>query len=434
MASTIKQEASLVGHMKLDESLSGSMNIPEIYKETVSNPATKDTLGLIKVGDNLTITEDGTLSAEIPTKTSELENDSGFITEEDIPVRSVNGETGDVKIEIPEAYELPVASEEQLGGVKAKPKTAEMTSPVGVDEDGTLWVRAGTNVDSIDAEKVMFNGNMILTEAFGKYKPSGGKVIVPSDGKSLKDLLLDAYSEDKNPTITQPSISISSSTAKAYEVGTVVTPTYNGSFNPGKYEYGPSTGIIVTEWSATNNVTDEKKTTQNGSFAPYTVEDGANYKIMLSGTYTDGAIPNTALESEYVSGQIKGSTKTAISGAITGYRNSFYGTIENKSTEITSDIIRSLAQKSGKGLVNANTFSVNIPVGAVRVIIAYPAALRNITSIKDVNGLNADITSAFTSSVVAVNGADSYKAIDYKVYVLDFANPNDTANKYTVTI
>ena len=175
MANTIKQEDSLVGYMQSDKTLSGNMNIPEIYKETVSNPATKDTLGLIKVGDNLTIENDGTLSADVPTKTSDLENDSGFITEEEIPVRSVNGETGDVKIEIPEAYELPVASEEQLGGVKANSKTADMTTPVGIDEDGNLWVHAGADVDSIDAEKVMFNGDMVLTEAFGRYKPSGGK-------------------------------------------------------------------------------------------------------------------------------------------------------------------------------------------------------------------------------------------------------------------
>lgn len=53
MANTIKQEGSLVGQMKSNETLSGNMNVPEIYKETVSNPATKDTLGLIKVDNNV---------------------------------------------------------------------------------------------------------------------------------------------------------------------------------------------------------------------------------------------------------------------------------------------------------------------------------------------------------------------------------------------
>ena len=83
---------------------------------------------------------------------------------------------------------------------------------------------------------------------------------------------------------------------------------------------------------------------------------------------------------------------------------------------------------------NGNTFTVNIPVNAQVVLIAYPATLRDVTSIKDVNGLNADITSAFTKSAVNVEGAAGYTAISYKVYRLDFAKPNDAANKYTVTI
>lgn len=565
MGNSITQEASLVGHMKPQANLAGNMSVPKIYYEGTSEPATKDTLGLIKVGDNLTVTEDGTLSAEVPTKVSELDNDAGYITSDDIPVKSVNGKTGavnltaedvgamssDVKIpsatsdlmndsgyitesaldpyaktenlptktseltndsryitesvltpyakitdlptktsdlkndsgyitesaltpyaksadlptkvsdldndsnyitadqapvqsvngqtgavviKEPEPYELPVASADTLGGVKPDAKSADMTSPVGVDADGKLWVHVVADIESIGAEKVMFSGNMVFTEQFGKYKPSGGKVTVPSDGKSLKGLFLDAYSEDKNPTVTQPSIGVSSTTAKAYEVGTSVTPAYSGSFNAGKYEYGPATGVTVTTWAASNNVTSEMKSTRSGTFAAYTVPDGSNYKITISGTYTDGAIPITALEANYPAGQIKGTTKTATTGAISSYRNSFYGTTTSKTATTTSTVIRALAQKSGKALANGNSFTVNIPVNAQRVIIAYPATLRDVTSIKDVNGLNADITSAFTSSTVSVYGANNYTAIDYKVYTLDFANPNDTANKYTVTI
>lgn len=56
----------------------GVMDLP-IASETI--------LGGIKVGEGLEIEADGKLKVdvEIPTKTSDLENDSGFITEEDIP-------------------------------------------------------------------------------------------------------------------------------------------------------------------------------------------------------------------------------------------------------------------------------------------------------------------------------------------------------------
>lgn len=378
-------------------------------------------------------------TADIPTKVGQLDNDAGYVNAEQAknaaPVQSVNGQTGVVVIDIPEAYELPIASSTQLGGVKPDDKTADQTIPVGVDKDGKLWVKAATEIDTILAEKVMFDSNMVFTEQFGKYKPSGGKVTVPSEGKSLKGLLLDAYSEDKNPVITQPSVSISSSTARAYEVGTVVTPAYSGSFNVGKYEYGPTpTGVSVTEWQATNNVTAETKATQTGSFAQYTVPDGSNYRITIKATYSNGAIPVTALGAQYEAGKINGGSKTAQSGAITGYRNSFYGTLADKSVDVTNAVVRALQQKSGKSLANGNTFTVNIPVGAEAVLILYPATLRDVTSIKDVNGLNADITSAFTKSEMTVTGANNYTAINYKMYRLDYAKPNDTANKYTVTI
>ena len=378
-------------------------------------------------------------TTDIPTRVGQLDNDAGYVNAEQAknaaPVQSVNGQTGIVVIDIPEAYELPIASSTQLGGVKPDDKTAEQTVPVGVDKAGKLWVKAATEIDTILAEKVMFDNNMVFTEQFGKYKPSGGKVTIPSEGKSLKELLLDAYSEDKNPVITQPSVGISSSTARAYEVGTVVTPAYSGSFNVGKYEYGPTpTGVSVTEWQATNNVTTEEKATQTGSFAQYTVPDGSNYRITINATYSDGATPVTALGAPYEAGKINGGSKTAQSGAITGYRNSFYGTLADKSVDVDNTVVRALQQKSGRSLVNGNTFTVNIPVGAEAVLILYPATLRDVTSIKDVNGLNADITSAFTKSEMSITGANNYTAINYKMYRLDYAKPNDTANKYTVTI
>lgn len=332
-------------------------------------------------------------------------------------------------------YTLPMADATTLGGVKPVSKTNDMTGSVGVDENGQLWVKPSADISTIPADKVMFDSDLVFTYQFGKYTPTGGKVTVPADNKSLLDVLNDAYSEDKNPTITQPSVGISSSTARAYEVGTSVTPQYSGSFNAGNYEYDPKpTGAAITEWIASNNVTAETKATQTGTFAAYIVPDGSNYRITIKGTYSDGVIPVTALGKQYPAGQIKGTTKTAQSGAITGYRNSFYGTLTDKTTTINSAAIRGLAQKSGKALANGNTFTVNIPVNAQVVLIAYPATLRDVTSIKDVNGLNADITSAFTKSDVNVEGAAGYTAISYKVYRLDFAKPNDAANKYTVTI
>lgn len=299
--------------------------------------------------------------------------------------------------------------------------------------DGKWAVGDGTN--RLSAEDVFFTKDLVLTEAFGRYKPVGGKVTVPASDKSVQEVLLDAYSRDKNPTIVPPSVSVKSTTAKAYEVGTSVSPAYAGSLNTGSYEYGPTpTGVAAESWLAVNTATEEQLTTASGNFAAYIVPDGANYKITISCTYGDGEMPLTALGQAYEAGKIGGATKSATTAAITGYRNSFYGTTTDKAAETTSAVVRKLAQKSGRAYSNGTSFNVTVPVGALRVLIAYPATLRELTSIKDVNGLNADITGAFAKSVVAVEGAGGYQAIDYRVYTLDFANPNDTKNTFAVTI
>nr|DAP41128.1 MAG TPA: hypothetical protein [Caudoviricetes sp.] len=70
----------------------------------------------------------------------------------------------------------------------------------------------------------------------------------------------------------------------------------------------------------------------------------------------------------------------------------------------------------------------------MRVVFAYPVTVRDVNSVKDVNGLNAEVKSAFVKSTVSVEGANGYAGIDYKVYVCDFAEAVAAANKYTVTL
>lgn len=287
---------------------------------------------------------------------------------------------------------------------------------------------------TVSATDVMFDSDLVFTEEFGRYVPTDGKVTIPAAGKSWYEVLMDAYSQDKDPAVTQPSVTLTASNVKAYEVGTSVTPSYTAVLNAGSYEYGPATGVTATAWSVSNTETDEVLTTASGSFAAVTVGDDTNYSITAQATYGDGAVPVTALGSPYADGQIKAGTKSATKSKISGYRNSFYGTLTTKDGEINSTLVRSLTGKSAKALVNGNTFNISIPVGAIRVVFAYPAALRDVSSVQDVNGMNAEIKTAFTQYTVSVEGANGYTGIDYKVYVMDMANANDTANTYKVTI
>ena len=71
LAGSIYQQSNLSGNIEPSAKLSGNISVPKVYYEGISTPATKDTLGLIKVGNNLIITEDGLLSVDVAIKVEE---------------------------------------------------------------------------------------------------------------------------------------------------------------------------------------------------------------------------------------------------------------------------------------------------------------------------------------------------------------------------
>ena len=305
----------------------------------------------------------------------------------------------------------------------------------GVTTWGDLpYANSGADIQ-VDASQVMFSQDLVFTEQFGKYVPSGGKVTVPANGDSLLDVLLNAFATDSNPSITQPSVNISSSDFKAYEVGTNVTPAYTATLNPGSYQYGPATGITATSWSVVDNAAEPNTlTTASGSFPQMQVVDGTSYSITATASYGAGAIPKTALGQDYADGQIKAGSKSATKGTITGYRNGFYGTTTSQSSgTFESDNIRALTA-TNKAVTAGTVWNISIPVGARSVIFAYPATIRDVNSVLDANGLNAEIKTAFTKVQAQVAGANGYNPIEYKVYYTNYANANDTQNTYKVTI
>lgn len=235
------------------------------------------------------------------------------------------------------------------------------------------------------------------------------------------------------PITMEPKVVLTVLMDEGYEVGQVVTPAYKAQLDPGSYTYGPETGITAAAWEVTDSAGHTADTAE-GSFADVTVGDKVSYSITASATYGAGAIPVTNLGNKYQAGQILPGKKTAKKElTISGFRRGFYGTTADKD-DITSDTIRGLAGKSEGALESGITFDMSVPVGAMRVLIAYPATLPDLKSVKDGNCMNMQIVSAFQQQIVAVEGANGYEAVDYKVYVQNFAVANDTENTYTITI
>ena len=298
--------------------------------------------------------------------------------------------------------------------------------------DGAKWVAMDGNYN---AENVYFDEDFIFTEAIGTVEiPEAGNVTVAANGKNLKEFFASIFAKEAAPEVVDPTVSISlAATGTSFEVGTVYNPGYAVSFTPGSYEYGPDTGITAT--FAVEDSNGNTSVDAAGTFASFTIGTDTEYSISVSAEHTEGAIPMSNLGNPAPDSKIAANTLTAsIAAPVKGYRKSFYGTLTEKNA-LDSDAIRGLAKSSTSAMRNGSSFSINVPVGALRVVIAYPDTLRDLSSVLDKNDSNANIVSGFGEpEIIAVYGANSYDAINYKVYKMDFANPYDAANVFTVTI
>ena len=287
------------------------------------------------------------------------------------------------------------------------------------------------------ADSVKFTKDLITTFEIGNISLENGQAVIPAKGKSLQDVWDTIFVKELLPTVEEPKVTLTAAECKAYEVGTKVTPTYSAVLSEGAYEYGPATGIRATWWTVSNSNKEMdvmQDSTIVGAFKEITVGDDTNYHITAIAEHGEGEIPVTNLGNEYPDGRIAAGTKEATSAKITGYRNGFYGTAVDKEAAIDSSFVRSLASKSGKTPAAGNVWNLAIPVGAMRIAFAYPATIRDVSSVLDVNGLNAEIKSSFTKHTVSVEGANGYDGIDYKVYVLDRAAAVTEANTFKITI
>ena len=279
--------------------------------------------------------------------------------------------------------------------------------------DGTNWCAMDGNYN---AENIYFDKNFTVTEAIGTIKDLlYGQATLEAAGKNLKEVLAALLAKEQNPTITQPSVAITANKMKAYEVGTKVTPDYTATFNSGKYQYGPATGVAVTAWSVTDTDSHELTTT-TGAFPELTVGDNTNYKITATATYGDGVAPKTNLGNEYVAGKIQAVSKSKDSSAITGYRSFFYGVV--KTDVLNSAVIRGLTNGGAYDSAKTLTVTVNGADG-VGIVVAVPADSTR-TGVKEVlltTSMNADITADYVvSTPVDVEGANGYTAKSYKIY------------------
>lgn len=288
---------------------------------------------------------------------------------------------------------------------------------------------------AVNADQVALARNITATVAVGNIK-KGQKIDISSIG-SVQALFENMLSQDSNPTTTQPSASITLTGAGAKEVGTEFTPAYATTFNPGAYsntaEGAQPTNVTATGYQVTDTATHEA-TTASGSFEKFTVEDATNYSVSVVITHSEGAVPKTFLGKPYEAGKIAAGTKSARSSSVTGFRNGFLGALTNKDGVVNSTMIRGLGTKTNKKVAKGQKYTVQVPAGTQRVIIAYDATVGEIASVTSREEFGSEIKGSFVKQSVQVEGLNKFTAIAYNVYVKDLGKPQATATVYDVTI
>ena len=312
-----------------------------------------------------------------------------------------------------------------------------------------------------NASNVYFDEDITYTANIGAVELDEGKSsgTFSAKGKSLEAVLKALMALTKAPAINNPtfSMTVSRSTDTGnFELGSKIkTFTWNGTYTDGSYEYG----YLNADGSVNND-------TAAGCTASYSVSssvEGTKSGDTVDGTWTItnpitidsessksyGSITNVCTYSESdrtpvnnigdsVDGQIASSSITETKSiSVTGYREGyFYGSLTTAKdpSALTSDDIRGLNKSGAK--YGKSSKSYTVPVGAAMVIFACPKTSKGVTDVLNTT-VNANMNDAFGISnptVVSVEGANGYAAVDYNVWTFTPAEAYGSTAALSITL
>lgn len=310
--------------------------------------------------------------------------------------------------------------------------------------DNDTWNAMDGNYD---AENVYFDSNIAITTAVGNIKLSNGQGTIPAAGKNLKQVFESIWtSENTNPTVTNPSCSVTMNSLKEdkyYEVGETVAISYTTSFSAGSYQFGPATGVTVSDYTVSDGT--NTKDASTGSFDSITMGDEnkpadkeySTYRLSVTAGYTAAtANAKTNLGNNTSKTISAGDTTTKYSYYVKSYRKPFWGyklTADALAdpTKITSDQVRAL-QGSGSLQDDVPT-SYTIPADTKQVYFVVEAGTKNTISVKNASSLNAPVAFTKVASGVKVEGANDYKETAYDLWYANFDNATTGSADLTIS-
>lgn len=326
---------------------------------------------------------------------------------------------------------------------------------VGYLDNGNVIVKSGDGTNTwaaLPQVEGVFEDDLTITYAFGKYSiPASGSLRVDAKGMTTSQWLKNALAETKDPTVTNPTFSLSASaTGNGGEVGTKVTAlTWNGTFTDGKYTYGTqefptstSAGLTKT-FVVSNNVNSDTSTNEDGTFTlasadQITLGDDTVSKTITSVcSYSGSRMPLNNI-GETVSGKkiADGSISKTATINIKGYRKPFWGIQAaaadlKVATDYESADVRALSN-SGTSAAGLPT-TLLVPAGSQQVCFFAKAGTKSTLVAKDTNAMNATVAFTKVANAVNVQGANSYNAVAYDLWYVNWGAGIDAAKNLSLT-
>ena len=308
----------------------------------------------------------------------------------------------------------------------------------------------GKQIESVDLDQVLMESDLVVTSAVGAITSAdfdSGKTYktisrFKADGvtpKTIQELLQEIFTKDNNPTVTAPSVSLSTKysskagsttlvdnanlSADVYrEVGELVLFNPTVTFNAGSYQFGPATGCSGTTASKLLN---KGVATNIAPGTGKTLEDGDYLQVSANATYTAGATPKTQLGNNAAAQAITaGTTPSVTSRKVTAYRKYFYGG-SSDTDEINSANIRKLTGSTAPASTilrsaendNSPSHIITVQEGDKCVIVSAPKDAVKTLRATQPDSLNAVIGSFAKKDGITVEGANGAEAVAYDVWV-----------------
>ena len=261
------------------------------------------------------------------------------------------------------------------------------------------------NIDDLLIENKTIKDIIIKGVTQGGYSEG---ITIPK-GTSFEDIIQKMLTLVIPANYVAPTCNINGSEIKTLEAGTIINPTITPSFI--KNDAGDINRYLLQKKGITVKDTATLQTFTDSNLL--VGDEIVNFRATMF--YNNGPIKNNNLDEPSPIGQIKTGSIFSNTVNYVGVRNLFFGCSTNNNPISNNEEIRSLNKKEDPTAGTALT--LNIPAGTKKIIIAYPSTIRDVSSIKYVEGLNAEIKSIFQKSLLNISGANNYNPIEYKVFV-----------------